>query len=203
MMLSEDVSVYLPKYLSEDNYQTLLDELKSFPNNIDKRLYSTPAEKRILFQGDGYDSLPFVDMMHLEKGCKSRYGIVLSNTCDIDLTNKRPYPSSIMYAPIISIDKYELTLRTNNVAEEKIGKHLSDIRQQKITSIFYLPAIYGISDSVVFLDRVFNIDNRFIDRDTLSKHRLFSLSDYGFYLFLFKLSVHFSRIRERVNRGHL
>lgn len=203
MIQTEDVSIYLPKYLSGDNYQTLLSELKSFPDNIDKRLYSNTLEREILFQGDGYDSLPFVDMAHLEKGRKNRHGIILSNTCDIDLTNKRPYPSHIMYAPIISLEKYVLTLRNNNTNEEKIDRHLSDVRQQRITSVFYLPAIYQLPESIVFFDKVYNINNNFVDRSTLFKHRLFSLSDYGFYLFLLKLSVHFSRIRERVNRGHL
>ena len=202
MIQTEDLSAYLPKYLSEDNYQTLLGELRAFPNNIDKRLYSTPLEKNILFQGDGYDSFPFVDMAHWDKGCKYRHGIIMSNTCDMDMSNKRFYPSSIMYAPLISLDNYEMFLRNNNVSKDKIGRNLSDIRQQRISSIFYLPAIYKVPESIVFLDRVYNIENSFIDRSTLADHRLFSLSDYGFYLFLFKLSVHFSRIRERVNRGH-
>lgn len=53
----------------------------------------------------------------------------------------------------------------------------------------------------VSLDKIYHVDNRFINRDTLEDQRLFSLSDYGFYMLIFKLSIHFSRIQEKVNRG--
>lgn len=83
MMSVQDIQVYLPKYLSEDNYRNLLRELESFPNNIDQRMYTTSLPNNVIFQGDGYDSLPFVNLMKLEDGCKYRSGIVLSNTCDM------------------------------------------------------------------------------------------------------------------------
>ncbi len=60
-----------------------------------------------------------------------------------------------------------------------------------------------MEDSIVFLDKIYHVDNRFINRDTLEDQRLFSLSDYGFYMLIFKLSVHFSRIQEKVNRGSI
>ena len=202
MMQVEELRTYLPKYLSEVNYQTLLNELESFPDNIDRRIYTTFLDKNILFQGDGYDSFPVVDLAHLEKGHKYAPGIIMSNTCDIDLSNKRYYPSFIMFAPIISLEKYRSVLRSNEITEDKINNHLSEVRRQKITSILYLPADSRIQESIVFLDKMYNIENHFIDRNTLAEHRLFSLSDYGFYLFLFKLSVHFSRIKEGINRGH-
>lgn len=180
----------------------MLNELRSFPDNIDKRLYTTSLDDNVLYQGDGYDLFPIVNLAHLEKGCKYASGIIMSNTCDLDLSNKRYYPSFIMFAPIIPLEKYESILRTNNIMEKKIINHLSDIRKQKITSILYLPADCKIRESIVFLDKIYNIENQFINRNSLAEHRLFSLSDYGFYLLLFKLSVHFSRIKEGVNRGH-
>lgn len=202
MMPIEELKKYLPKYLSEDNYKTLIAELQSFPHNIDQRMYTTTLPSDVLFQGDGYDSLPVVDMLHLDKGSKSSHGIIMSNTCDIDVANTRLYPSSIMYAPIISLDKYRAVLQKKNVENGKIENHLAEIRKQAITSILYLPANGNISESIVFVDRMLHIGNEYIDRTTLGQHRLFSLSDYGFYLLLFKLSVHFSRIQEKVNRGH-
>jgi len=35
MITEDELKKYLPKYLSEENYKTLLAELKSFPYNID------------------------------------------------------------------------------------------------------------------------------------------------------------------------
>lgn len=72
---------------------------------------------------------------------------------------------------------------------------------KKITQIIFLPANSQMEDSIVFLDKIYHVDNRFINRDTLEDQRLFSLSDYGFYMLIFKLSIHFSRIQEKVNRG--
>lgn len=37
MITEDELKKYLPKYLSEENYKTLLAELKSFPYNIDGR----------------------------------------------------------------------------------------------------------------------------------------------------------------------
>lgn len=201
MMPIEELRKYLPKYLSENSYKTLIAELQSFPYNIDKRMYTTSLPTNVLFQGDGYDSFPVVDMMHLDKGSKSSYGIVMSNTCDIDVANVRPYPSSIMYAPIISVEKYRGVLEARKFEAEKIENHLTKIREQAITSILYLPSNGTISESIVFIDRILHIRNDYVDRATLSQHRLFSLSNYGFYLFLFKLSVHFSRIQEKFDRS--
>ena len=36
--------------------------------------------------------------------------------------------------------------------------------------------------------------------DHLRNHRIFSLSQYGHYLFLFKLSFHFTRMQEGIDR---
>ena len=158
---------------------------------------------RFLIKGDGYDSMPFVNLMKIEDGYKFHSGIILSNTCDMAPENERLYSSSIIYAPIIELKKYEETLLKNNIQEAAIKNHINAIRKQSITSIFFLPCNTSIADSIVFLDRIMSIDNSFFSRKELINKRLFSLSDYGFYLLLFKLSVHFSRIQEKVNRGSI
>lgn len=96
---------------------------------------------------------------------------------------------------------YISVLQKQGVDDTKIKNHVTNLKQQKITQIIYLPANSRIDDSIVFLDRIQHIDNRYIDRNLLETKRLFSLSDYGFYMLIFKLSVHFSRIQEKVNRG--
>ena len=203
MMSVQDIQVYLPKYLSEDNYRNLLKELESFPNNIDQRMYTTSLPNNVIFQGDGYDSLPFVNLMKIEDGCKYRSGIVLSNTCDMAPENRRLYSSSIIYVPIMDLKKYVENLQIKNIREDVIKNHVTDIRKQAITSMLFLPANSKMPDSIVFLNRITSVDNSYFSREELNKKRLFSLSDYGFYMLLFKLSVHFSRIQEKVNRGHL
>jgi hypothetical protein len=140
--------------------------------------------------------------MKMEDGCKYRSGIVLSNTCDMAPENRRLYSSSIIYAPIMDLQKYVENLQINNIREDTINNHITDIRKQAVTSMLFLPSNSKMPDSIVFLDRIMSVDNSYISREELNSKRLFSLSDYGFYLLLFKLSVHFSRIQEKVNRGH-
>ena len=184
MMSILDIQAYLPKYLSEENYRNLLKELDSFPNNIDQRMYTTSLPDNVIFQG------------------KYRSGIVLSNTCDIAPENRRLYSSSIIYAPIMDLQKYVENLQVRDIQEDVIKNHIIDIRRQAITSMLFLPSNSKMPDSIVFLDRIMSVDNSYIPREQLKSKRLFSLSDYGFYMLLFKLSVHFSRIQEKVNRGH-
>lgn len=201
MIHDEDLKKYLPKYLSEDNYQSLLKELKSFPDNIDVRMYTSSLKDNVIYQGDGINNMPIVDLAKGEFITKSVPVLILSNTCDMDLENTRMFPTSIMYVPIIKLSKYREVLNNSCKDVTKIDNHINDLKQQKITQIMYLPSTGTMDDSLVFLDRIHNINNKYIDRNKLRDIRIFSLSDYGFYLFIFKLSVHFSRIQEKVNRG--
>ncbi len=128
--------------------------------------------------------------------------MVISNTCDIDPDNKRLFPSQIVYSPIFNLNKYKTHLLMNSSkTEHQINDHIQSIKRQEITQIFYLPAIEDIiKESIVFFDRVCSCSNSYIDRNKLPRQRLFTLSDYGEYLFLLKISIHFTRIQDSVER---
>jgi len=195
----DDLKIYLPKYLSEESEKQLFDSLKDFPSNIDQRLYTEYLENEpIIFQGDGLQNLLAVNLPSTETKVVS--GMVISNTCDIDPENKRNFPSQIIYAPIIDFKKYSDSLRSK-LPNEKVEGHLEAIRKQYVTQIFYLPPISDkLKESLVFLDRLHNIGNDYYNRSELGSSRIFTLSDYGNYLFLFKLSLHFTRIQDKVER---
>lgn len=201
MMPLDDLRVYLPKYLSAENYDQLVSQLRDFPANIDKRMYTVGLEPNIIYQGDALDDMPVVNIDNIQLGVKKCPCMIISNTCDMDLSNKRLYPTTIMYTPLFRLENYVKVLKQYGASEEKIKNHLLDVKSQKISSMFYLPSIGDLGESVVFLDRILNVSQKFVDRDTVELRRRFSLSDYGFYLFVFKLSIHLSRIREGVNRG--
>lgn len=200
MITEDELKKYLPKYLSEENYKTLLAELKSFPYNIDGRMYTSMLDKNVIFQGDGLKKMPIIDLVNIERGVKNVSCLILSNTCDMDLSNSRMFPASIMYAPIINLTTYISVLQNKVLIVAKL-KTTFQISNNKNNPIIFLPANSQMEDSIVFLDKIYHVDNRFINRDTLEDQRLFSLSDYGFYMLIFKLSIHFSRIQEKVNRG--
>ena len=197
----DEIKIYLPKFLSAESDRELFKGLKDFPDNIDERLYTTYLhDTKIIYQGDGLNNLLVVNLPKSE--IKPVPGIILSNTCDIDLQNERNFPSQIVYAPIFSLEKYRQTLLNNSKkTKEQITDHINAIKKQEITQIFYLPKFDGkLEESIVFLDRVNNMPNTLIERDKISSNRIFTLSDYGAYLFLLTLSIHFTRVQDKVER---
>lgn len=199
----EDISKFLPRYLSDDSTVNLRKELDRFTKGVISRsLYTNRLlQEKTIFQGDALEGMLVVKLP--ETKIQAAKVIILSNTCDIDLNNQRLFESMIVYAPIIDIGKYEQALISNQVSASKVRGHLTDIRQQIITQIFYLPAGGFLkNDGLVFLDRVCSCVNSSIDRSTITSKRLFTLSDFGHYLFLFKLSLHFTRLTSKVDRGY-
>jgi len=200
----DDLKIYLPKYLSTESAEELYESLRDFPQNIDQRIYTTYLkEEPVIFQGDGLDNLIVVNLPEVEK--KNVPAMIISNTCDIDPNNARNFPSQIIYTPFINFAKYsDMLKKDSSKSIEQIEGHLNSIKKQHITQIFYLPPINDVfEESIVFLDRVFNIGSGFVDRKRVKDIRLFTLSDYGNYLFLFKLSLHFTRIQDKVERKSL
>nr|WP_129732298.1 hypothetical protein [Parabacteroides goldsteinii] len=199
MIDTENIKKFLPKYLSAESYKELIEGLRCFPENLDSRFYTDYLKEKIIYQGDGIKGFPTINFNTMEK--KDCQAIVLSNTCDMDLANKRMFGSQIVYAPIIELEKYKSILMRSNISHAKINAHIDSIRSQELTQILYLPQ-YGscMKESIVFLDRIFNVDNAFINRDNLNETRIFSLSDYGNYVLLLKISIHFTRMQDKVDR---
>ena len=197
----EDIRPYLPKYLSNESEKELFSSLKDFPQNVDSRLYTHYLSKeKNIFQGDGLKDLLVINLP--DKEVRPAPSIILSNTCDVDLANDRLFPSQIVYAPIFNLNKYMgHLLGKSSKTKQQIIDHIDAIKRQEITQIFYLPSIDGaLDESVVFFDRICSCLNSYIDRSTLQRQRLFTLSDYGAYLFVLKLSIHFTRIQDSIER---
>ena len=199
-MIADDIQIYLPKFLSSDSENELFSGLKDFPDNIDSRLYTNHlSETEIVYQGDGIKDMLVVNLPDTK--IDKAPTIVLSNTCDIFESNSRMFDSQIVYAPIINLAKYEHAISKSSKSREQIKSHIEAIRKQRITQIFYLPQNGSmIDESIVFLDRVNNSPSTSIARNQICERRLFSLSDYGAYLFILKLSIHFTRIQDKVER---
>ncbi len=202
----EEIKKYLPQYLSASATVSLFEELKQFPSNIDQRIYTESLKgESIIFQGDGLMGLLYVNLP--DTTSKPLLGMIFSNTCDTDEKNDRLFDARISFAPIFNLNKYKCALIEKYVNSNKktihaIDSHINDIKKQNISQIFYLPKGSGLeNDSIVFLDRINNLPSGYFSKNQILENRLFTLSDYGFYLFLFKLSVHFTRIRESVQRS--
>lgn len=200
MSLPDDIRLYMPKYLSAESEDALFAEVATFPENEPFVFYSLKGlPSSALYQGDGLKSLPFVSLP--DTRVKSAAALVVSNSCDIDPANKRLLPPSILYCPIVGLEKYRRILLEESVSDDQIDSHFAQLRRQRVTSMMFLPKSGSLDDDYVALfDRITNAANRSVDRTTLSGSRLFSLSNFGFYLLLVKLSIHFTRVREGVDR---
>ncbi len=198
----ENFSLFLPKYLSPDTENRLLADLKEFPGNIDQKFYGFYGKlDAVVYQGDALTGLPYINFP--DPRIEPLTCVVLSNTCDVEPSNQRKYSSSIVYSPVINIAKYKKLLIDKEIYSPSVLEaHLGAIRRQEITQIFYLPSYSDMPESIVFLDRLCHCDSNFVLRDDVSSRRLFSLSQYGFYLFLYKLSIHFTRFHESVDRAY-
>lgn len=201
MSLSEDIKLYLPRYLSADSQAELFSGLKDFPDKLDQRFYTDAlAHEEIIFQGDGIRRLLAIQLPE-DLQPKIVNGIILSNTCDTFGGNIRAFSSRIVYAPIVTLAKYIARIEEKKIDNFELKDHIQAIKKQYVTQILFLPEIKGrLEDSIVFLDGILNIKNSFINRSELKHDRIFTLSNLGHYILLIKLSIHFSRIQERVDR---
>jgi hypothetical protein len=191
----EQARLFLPKYLSPTRQKDLWSELRSFPNN--RSIYSIRETDHDILQGDGWRGFVAIDFQSGER--KPVSGVVLSNSCDISPDNEVPLAANVTFVPLIRLDRYDGLLKAAGQTEQQRESVMQAMRRQEITSLMHLPAIQGVmAESVaLFTDvRSHPIDDfRLVERS-----RLFRLSDFGFYLFLLKLSIHFTRMLEGVER---
>ncbi|MBF0502326.1 MAG: hypothetical protein HQM09_19455 [Candidatus Riflebacteria bacterium] len=199
--LLDKIELYLPKFLSPEDTRQLLDDLGGFPNNIDKSRFYTTAlrDDPTIFQGDGLLGLLMVHLPQPE--IRSIPSMVISNTCDVDPANKRFWPSSISYAPIFRVNKFRESIMKVLDGEKAADSLLCDLRRQRITQLFYLPKGGSLEEeSFVRLDHIVSCSNDAVSREDIPAKRLFTLSNYGVWLFALKLSIHFCRLTDKVSR---
>jgi hypothetical protein len=150
------------------------------------------TEKDLIAQGDGINHLK---IFNAETGeSKFSNGIVLSNTCDINSSNKRLVLPHIIFATIINYKSYYDNLNNDQIPKNRLDNHISDLKKQRITNKFYLPD-NNIDKTayIVLFDQIHSLP---LDCYLKNKDRklLFRLSTSGFYAFILKLSIHFCRL---------
>ena len=191
----DQVRLYLPQYLSSARQDDLWKELRAFPNN--RSIYSTRNTDPDALQGDGWRGFVAIDFYSLDR--KTVSGLVLSNSCDIASENRRALTPNITFVPLVRLERYMAKLEAAGKTAEQRRSIVEQVKGQQITSLMFLAAVPDLmADSVALFDdvRAHPLDH-FLAND---RSILFRLSDFGFYLFLFKLSIHFTRMMEDVER---
>ncbi len=201
MDLADKIQLYLPQYLSAESQKIMKEELARFPMDGTKdSVYTCALDKAdYLLQGDGIKGMPYIKFPDMK--IADVPALLLSNTCDMATDNKRMYGSRVIYAPILNLEKFEAKLK-KEFGRDRAASLIHDIRKQHISQILYLPKGGKLDyEGIVFFDHAISIP---LEKEIVYKsceNRLFTFSNFGFYLFLLKLSIHFTRIQERVDRS--
>lgn len=204
MSSADDFSRVFPSYLTDSTREAIKAALKSFLNS--NQVVNDPFsynKNKFFLQGDILKNVPFPTWkdgsFHILPTANC---IILSNTCDMDVGNTRISPIDCVLAPVISIDKYQKFLRSNQQSEKKIQNFYENLISYQLSHLFYLPideALNYSRDSTgyfVALDKAFSLPRSALD---LNQH-VKSLNQFGSYLFNFQISVNFCRFHDKVDR---
>jgi hypothetical protein len=129
--------------------------------------------------------------------------LVLSNTCDLDISNDRSITKELVLAPIVEYDQFieKLAIR---LGKKIVPTALEEsIKAQTYSSLFYLPkTLINLTDYICHLDKAFWFPAEELNSylPDIAQTRIASLDYFGYYLFLVKLSYHFCRLPEEKQR---
>ncbi|MCZ8271736.1 MAG: hypothetical protein O9306_14510 [Beijerinckiaceae bacterium] len=191
----------LPAYLSAADQEKLFGELKRIVSGEDISYYLSDYQNEFIndmLQGDGWRGFRFFDFA--TDSWRTIRGIIISNSCDIDPSNPRDTPSRVSFVPIVRLSNYINILREAGVSTTKIDAKVASIRSQKTTNVFFLPKHSPLDDEYIArLDEICSMPVLLYKKSTDKK--IFTLSNTGFYMFVLKLSIHFCRLQEKINRS--
>lgn len=211
----EIIRTFLPKYLTPEMQENLFHQVKEyFPSVVNPEVvYFSIPEKNYFYQGDCVVDIPFAQFLGGQFGTAYMKGVVASNTCDISPENSRLDPSYVQFASVFSLSEYISILEKQGISAARIKSFLNDLKGNRISNLFYLPeknenGKIVLEESFVRLDVNTSLPIDILNDDTYNKEyapngdRIFSFSNYGFYVFLLKLSIHYCRFREGVFRDN-
>jgi len=195
----EHLSTGLPAYLTAADQAAITRGLRDFTQRQRLADFYYPTRDPEPLQGDVWGR---IDVFNFSTGERKRVrALLVSNSCDISTGNERYLSPKVTVATVIPLGAYQQLLLTNGLPEQRVSDHLKQVRAQAVTHLFYLPGGAAMDgEHVALLQDLHSLPTQAMAEDP-SKPRLASLSQCAFYLLLFKLSVHFCRFLEGVDRG--
>jgi hypothetical protein len=194
------IRLQIPYYLASDPKQkAFLNELEALSAGASKGYITPPHYDEFikdLLQGDGWAGLHLYSFN--DGNVRAVRGLILSNSCDVASENQRSLPMKTIFVPIVRLAAIQERLKRAGLSSEQIDAKTSAIRSQSVTNIFYLPAEAPLEEEyLALLDDTHSIPSSLLPKVT---EKLFTMTMAGFYVFLFKLSIHFCRLHEKVDR---
>ncbi|MFQ5823540.1 MAG: hypothetical protein ACE5JB_05745 [bacterium] len=212
----EFIRTYLPKYLSPEQQENLFSCIKEdFPYSTNpSKIYFKLDNISVFYQGDVIIDIPFAQWDSKSSSFVTKYytAAIISNTCDIKPENERIQDPNVTLAAVFSLAKYVELLKKRNISMGRINSFLDSLKKNRISNLFYLAEVRQnsqiiLEESLIRFDFTASIPISLLNSEAYNRDyfpngdRKVTFSDYGFYLFLFKLSVHYCRFREGVFRS--
>ena len=158
---------------------------------ISKELYAATMPDG-LCQGDIVGPVPFKLLGDDGTWAESMSeGLVLSNSCDIENEDIVNLALCFSYRQFVSETQHA-----------KPPDFSQTIARNLISQFLYLPAVPTIGDTVCDLSIVTSLSRRHVQAEMArgTIRRMSAFSQFGYYLFISKLSVHFLRPEQGVER---
>jgi hypothetical protein len=197
----------IPPDLTEQKKGRLRDGLRQFSESNTSQdkyytdFYLSPSLNYFL-QGDLIKELRFATFNNTTGQYEKRYfdALLISNTCDVDESNKNTVTKKVVLAKLIPLDAFVASLKELEVANA--ADILTQIKNQQYSNILYLPVTKEKNEYLAYFDDLSTIEKEELNalKEDISTNRIESLDYFGFYLFIFKLSYHFCRLPEETER---
>jgi hypothetical protein len=185
----------LAYYLTAERADGFLKALEDYRDSGEGQFFQHVEDDDIV-QGDAVGTFL---MYSLQRGThKPVLGIALSNSCDISRENRRDLPVNITFAPLVAMSSMVARFKEAGLAEAAITSKVQAIKKQHVTDLFYLPQHEENGERVAILSQAQSMPIEMLyESSPIVRLRLSML---GFYLLLFKLTVHFCRMHEEIDR---
>lgn len=210
-----DVDAFFEKHLPSELLRTDKERIKDgltqfFPEHYKKEKqyehFYLNNQPNFFMQGDLLNSLPVVSWNQTKSSYDTSFSAVMliSNSCDVTQENNRIGDKEALFAPLIRLEEYFKNLLEVGYTKDQITLLHNEFKNQRITNVYYLPPnpING-EEYLVFLDKIcWHPSEEFSKKlPNITEERFISLAHFGYYLLIFKLSIHFCRVPEEVERN--
>lgn len=188
-----DDAIHQANIILPEHKECFIKQLKKFPDGIEKWLYSESIiHSDSLCQGDILHNLPtcLIDEDGETIGAEDCVALI-SNICDMQPGRKE----FVIVSPIVIFDEFK---NSSISTGKEVTDLLYDIRKNRIFSYFYLPPKNNLPESFIDFSKMISVSNNYINKikRNAPERFLLSLSPYGFYLFLIKLTFHLARMEK-------
>jgi hypothetical protein len=199
----------LPPYLTNTAKGRIRKALEQFfgeKEHIDYSDFYTQQNNNFLLQSDVVHSIVGIDWNFKEKRYETGFSpaLLISNSCDVTLDNDRSINGKeAMFAPLISVKNHLEQIKGKGHSDDQVNAFYQTLVKQEFTNLFYLPPNpINKNEYIVRLDKIHWVPQPELAEiiQDLSNNRFISLSHWGYYLYLTKLSLHTCRVPEELER---